>query len=69
MNCIPIAIGTSCSAVGITFGENASLSYKSRPAGETYYSAENQTLINHKCVCGVPNRHFCQTRVSGSFTL
>jgi hypothetical protein len=27
--------------------------------------AENQTLINHKCVCGALNRHFCQTRVSG----
>ena len=26
--------------------------------------AENQTLINHKCVCGALNRHFCQTRVS-----
>jgi len=28
--------------------------------------AENQTLINHKCVCGELNRHFCQTPVSGS---
>jgi hypothetical protein len=26
--------------------------------------AENQTLNNHKCVCGALNRHFCQTRVS-----
>ena len=25
--------------------------------------AENQTLINHKCVCGALNRHFCQTAV------
>ena len=25
--------------------------------------AENQTLINHKCVCGALNRHFCQTCV------
>jgi len=25
--------------------------------------AENQTLINHKCVCGALNRHFCQTPV------
>ena len=28
--------------------------------------AVNQCLINHKCVCGALNRHFCQTRVSGS---
>lgn len=26
----------------------------------------NQTLINNKCVCGALNRHFYQTRVSGS---
>ena len=32
----------------------------------TNVDAENQTLINHKCVCGALNRHFCQTRVSGS---
>jgi hypothetical protein len=32
----------------------------------TNVDAENKTLINHKCVCGVLNRHFCQTRVSGS---
>jgi hypothetical protein len=30
--------------------------------------AENQTLINHKCVCGAPNRHFCQTRVMWRFS-
>ena len=29
----------------------------------TNVDAENQTLINHKCVCGTLNRHFCQTRV------
>ena len=29
----------------------------------TNVAAENQTLINHKCVCGVLNRHFCQTPV------
>ena len=29
----------------------------------TNVDAENQTLINHKCVCGALNRHFCQTRV------
>lgn len=23
-------------------------------------------LINHECVCGAQNRHFCQTRISGS---
>ena len=27
----------------------------------TNVDAENQTLIHHKCVCGVLNRHFCQT--------
>jgi hypothetical protein len=32
----------------------------------TNVDAENQTLINHKCVCGALNRHFCQTRVIGS---
>jgi hypothetical protein len=31
----------------------------------TNVDAENQTLINHKCVCGALNRHFCQTRVIG----
>ena len=35
----------------------------------TIVDAENQTLINHKCVCGALNRHFCQTRVSTSFYL
>ncbi len=29
----------------------------------TNVDAENQTLINHKCVCGALNRHFCQTAV------
>ena len=29
----------------------------------TKFDVENQTLINHKCVCGELNRHFCQTRV------
>jgi hypothetical protein len=32
----------------------------------TNVDAENQTLINHKYVCGVMNRHFCQTRVTSS---
>jgi hypothetical protein len=32
----------------------------------TNVDAENQTLINHKCVCVALNRHFCQTRVTGS---
>jgi len=32
----------------------------------TNVDAENQTLINHKCVCVALNRHFCQTRVMGS---
>ena len=35
----------------------------------TNVDAENQTLINHKCVCGALNRHFCQTRVIGGFSL
>jgi len=26
--------------------------------------AENQCLINHKCICGALNRHFCQTAVT-----
>jgi len=30
----------------------------------TNVDAENQTSINHKCVCGALNRHFCQTRVT-----
>jgi hypothetical protein len=32
----------------------------------TNVDAENQTLINHKTVCGALNRHFCQTRVMPS---
>ena len=32
----------------------------------TNVDAENQTLINYKCVCGALNRHFCQTRVIAS---
>lgn len=32
----------------------------------TNVDADNQTLINHKCVCGALNRHFCQTRVTSS---
>ncbi len=32
----------------------------------TNVDAENQCLINHKCVCGALNRHFCQTRVMRS---
>jgi hypothetical protein len=35
----------------------------------TNVDAENQTLINHKCVCGALNRHFCQTPVMGWFLL
>jgi hypothetical protein len=30
----------------------------------TNVDAENQHLINHKCVCGALIRHFCQTRVT-----
>jgi hypothetical protein len=32
----------------------------------TNVDAENQSLINHKCVCGVPKCHFCQARVIAS---
>jgi hypothetical protein len=32
----------------------------------TNVDAKNQILINHKCVCGALNRHFCQTRVISS---
>jgi hypothetical protein len=32
----------------------------------TNVDAKNQYLINHKCVCGALNRHFCQTRVTTS---
>jgi hypothetical protein len=28
---------------------------------KTNVDAENQILINHECVCGALNRHFCQT--------
>jgi len=37
--------------------------------GSTEIDAENQTLINHKCVCGALNRHFCQTRVMRSYLI
>ncbi len=30
----------------------------------TNVDAENQTLINHKCVFGALSRHFCQTPVA-----
>jgi hypothetical protein len=30
----------------------------------TNVDVENQTLINHKTVCGALNRHFCQTPVT-----
>ena len=35
--------------------------------GDFYHKvdAKNQSLINHKCVCGALNRHFCQTAVIG----
>ena len=32
----------------------------------TNVDAENQCLMNHKCVCGALNRHFCQTVVRRS---
>ena len=30
----------------------------------TNFDAENQTSINHKCVCGELNCHYCKTAVS-----
>jgi len=38
-------------------------SYKKVAIFTTNVDAENQTLINHKTVCGALNRHFCQTAV------
>ena len=35
----------------------------------TNVDAENQYLINRKCVCGALNCNFCQTRVIGRFYL
>ncbi len=35
----------------------------------TNVDAGNQCLVNHKCVCGALNRHFCQAGVSGSLFL
>jgi len=32
----------------------------------TNVDAENQNWINHKCVCGALNRHFCQTPVQAT---
>jgi hypothetical protein len=32
----------------------------------TNADAENQPWINHKCVCGALNHHFCQIRVIAS---
>jgi len=46
------------SANGFGLGEGGDFS--------TNVDAENQTLINHKCVCGALSRHFCQTRVMPS---
>jgi hypothetical protein len=34
----------------------------------TNVDAENQTLMNHKCVCVALNRHFCQTRPMFTFS-
>jgi hypothetical protein len=47
--------------LGITFSGLAKVAIFT-----TNVDAENQTLINHKCVCGALNRHFCQTRVIAS---
>jgi len=33
----------------------------------THVDAENQCSINHTCVGGAMNRHFCQTAVNRSF--
>jgi hypothetical protein len=36
--------------------------------GSAEIDAENQTLINHKCVCGALNRQFLVGAVSGWFS-
>ena len=40
-------------------------SYKKLAIFTTNVDAENQTLINHKCVCGALNRQFLVGAVSG----
>ena len=40
--------------------------YKKVAIFTTNVNAENQTLINHQCVCEALNCHFCQTAVSSS---
>jgi hypothetical protein len=52
------------SIVGCYAGSNVLQIYDGRVFTTNVY-AENQTLINHKCVCGALNRHFCQTPVIG----
>ena len=41
-------------------------SYKKLAIFTTNVHPNNECLINHICVCGALNRHFCQTRVMGS---
>ena len=54
--------------LSVLFKRSAKIAYNVSRLGEggdftTNVDAENQTLINHKCVCGALNRHFCQTAV------
>jgi hypothetical protein len=48
-------ISASIPNVGVTFCGLAKVAIFT-----TNIDAENQTLINHKSVCGALNRHFCQ---------
>jgi hypothetical protein len=48
---------------GFGLGEGGDFHHKPT-SRQAYVDAENQTLINHKCVCGALNRPFCQTRVT-----
>jgi len=43
-------------------------SYKKLAIFTTNVDAENQSLINHKCVCGALNRQFFVGAVTGWFS-
>jgi|GEM_PF-6347176 len=54
---------TSRVSIESRFKSHKVCSYKKLAIFTTNVDAENQCLINHKCVCGGLNRHFCQTAV------
>ncbi len=54
----------ACQAIGPAKARQAAQGRKERTLAPD--TGENQTLINHKCVCGARNRHFCKTPVIGS---